>query len=131
MLVKNIKENLKKIAGRCLLTLTLAIFFIAPNIALAQQGVDTPVGFEDTAGLENTVITNEDSGIVLDTNTDLRIFIARIINVSFGLLGIVLLSLIIYGGWVYMTSEGDSDKVSRAKAILKNAAIGLLIILSS
>ncbi|MCB9798953.1 hypothetical protein H6758_04480 [Candidatus Nomurabacteria bacterium] len=63
--------------------------------------------------------------------TDIRITIARIIRVALGLLGIIALILIIYGGVRYMTAGGDDQKVQDAKKIMVNAAIGLAIILSA
>ncbi|WKZ24951.1 MAG: Ig-like domain-containing protein [Patescibacteria group bacterium] len=63
--------------------------------------------------------------------TDPRIIIARIIQIALGFLGILAVSLIIYAGFLWMTSKGDEEKVSKAKTILKNGVIGLVIILSS
>jgi len=62
---------------------------------------------------------------------DVRVVIARIIKVALGLIGTVMLVLIIYAGWLWMSSGGNSEQISKAKQILKNAAIGLAIILSS
>ncbi|MBU1629847.1 hypothetical protein KKD88_02100, partial [Patescibacteria group bacterium] len=38
--------------------------------------------------------------------TDPRVIATRIINISLGLLGIIMVSLILYGGFLYMTSAG-------------------------
>lgn len=62
---------------------------------------------------------------------DLRLVIARIINVALGFLGIVAVVLILYGGLVWMTSGGDEEKITKAENILVSAVIGLAIILSS
>lgn len=55
----------------------------------------------------------------------------KVINIFLGLLGIIAVSLIIYAGFLWMTAGGSEDKIAQAKKILKNSAIGLLIILSS
>jgi hypothetical protein len=60
---------------------------------------------------------------------DLRTIIARIIQVVFGVLGMVLLVIILYAGWLWMTSQGDEEKIMEAKNIIKNATIGLAIML--
>ncbi len=60
---------------------------------------------------------------------DLRTVIARIIQVVFGVLGMVLLVIILYAGWLWMTSQGDEEKIMEAKNIIKNATIGLAIML--
>lgn len=62
---------------------------------------------------------------------DIRITIAKIIRIVIGFLGIIAVGLIMYAGWLWMSSEGDEEKVNKAKLILKNAVIGLIIILSS
>ena len=56
---------------------------------------------------------------------------AAIIRVALGLLGIVFVILVIYGGFMYMTSSGEADKVKKAKNIILYAVIGLLIIFTA
>lgn len=63
--------------------------------------------------------------------TDIRLIIARIIQVALGLLGIVLVVLIMYAGFLWMTAGGNEEQITKAKAMLKNAVIGLVIILSA
>jgi len=64
-------------------------------------------------------------------DTDVRIIIARVINVALGLLGVIAVALIVYSGFLWMTSAGNPDRIKKAKAVMINAIIGLLIILSS
>jgi hypothetical protein len=65
------------------------------------------------------------------SDTDPWTIAARIIQVFLGFLGMLTVVLIIYGGWVYMTAGGDAEKINKAKQIIRNAAIGLLIIFAS
>ena len=65
------------------------------------------------------------------TKTDLSTTVGKIINGFLILLGIVFMILIIYGGFIYMTAGGDEQKITKAKDILKGAAIGMIIILSA
>lgn len=62
---------------------------------------------------------------------DPRTIVGRIINFVLSFLGLVVLVLVIYAGFLWMTSGGEEEKVRRAQNILKNAAIGLVIILSA
>ncbi|OGF25419.1 hypothetical protein A2331_01225 [Candidatus Falkowbacteria bacterium RIFOXYB2_FULL_34_18] len=57
--------------------------------------------------------------------------IGGLIGVFLSLLGIIFLVLIIYGGFIWMTSAGNETKVLKAKKILTNAVIGLIIVISS
>ena len=63
--------------------------------------------------------------------TDLLTVIGRIIQVFLGLLGVIALILILYAGFLWMTSQGNEEKVQKAQAIIKNAVIGLVICLAA
>lgn len=65
------------------------------------------------------------------TNQDIRFTIARIINISLSLLGIIVVVIIIYAGFEWMTAGGSEDKVASAKERITYAIIGLAIILSA
>lgn len=58
-------------------------------------------------------------------------FIGGIIKVILGMLGVALVVLIIYGGFIWMTSLGEAQKIEKAKNIIKSSIIGVVIILSS
>ena len=103
-----------KIAG--VWALLLAAIFLLSNFAWAAE-VETGLDYAADTGLSNT--------------QDIRVTIAKIIRIVIGFLGIVAVGLIMYAGWVWMTSEGNEEKIEQAKKILKNAVIGLIIILSA
>lgn len=53
------------------------------------------------------------------------------INSMLGLLGVVLVVLIIYAGFLWMTAGGSEEKIKKAKGILSNSIIGIVIILAA
>ncbi|MCK4539781.1 hypothetical protein KAU09_01350 [Candidatus Parcubacteria bacterium] len=57
--------------------------------------------------------------------------IGAIIGVFLSLLGVIFLILIMYGGFLWMTSGGKEEKVLIAKKTIENSIIGMIIILSS
>lgn len=59
---------------------------------------------------------------------DPRVIAARIIRIALGFLGIIALGIVLYGGFVWMTSSGNEEKLSKAKKILTSGVIGLVII---
>ncbi|MFA5644171.1 MAG: IPT/TIG domain-containing protein [Patescibacteria group bacterium] len=65
------------------------------------------------------------------SSKDPRTMVSRIINISLSVLGIVAIIIIIFGGFIWMMSEGNEEKVAQAKNILKAGIIGLAIILAS
>lgn len=62
---------------------------------------------------------------------DLRVTIGRIVRAALGFLGIVAVGIVLYGGYVYMTSGGNEDRVMEGRKIIINGVIGLAIILAS
>ncbi|MBT6691236.1 VWA domain-containing protein [Candidatus Parcubacteria bacterium] len=94
---------------------TLILGYLQVNKVLAQSDILGVNGMTDTVlgtrGIEDTV--------------------ASIINIVLGLLGIIAVVLIIYGGFLWMTSKGNTDQVQRAKMVIISAVIGLVIILSA
>lgn len=67
----------------------------------------------------------------VEGTTDLPVIIGRLINIALGFVGIILLVIIIYAGFLWMTAGGDADQVKKAQQWIKNAVIGLLIIAAS
>jgi hypothetical protein len=86
---------------------------------------DTKICVKDTFGV----------GQISDTvslgKEDIRVTIAKILRTALGLLGVIALGIVLYGGFLWMTAGGDEEKVGTAKKILVNGVIGLAIILSA
>jgi sorbitol-specific phosphotransferase system component IIBC len=57
--------------------------------------------------------------------------LGQVLNVILSLLGVILLILVIYSGFLWMTAQGNSPQVEKAKGILVNAVIGIIILVSS
>ena len=62
---------------------------------------------------------------------DIRIIAAYLVRVLLGFVGIILLGLLLYSGYNWMTAAGDSEKVTKAKTTISRAIIGLFIVLIS
>lgn len=65
------------------------------------------------------------------TATDPRVIATRIINISLSLLSFILLGVILYAGFLWMTAGGDEKQVQKAKDMIRNGIIGVIIILTS
>lgn len=63
--------------------------------------------------------------------TNPEIIIGRIIQAVLAALGVVFTLLIAYGGYLWMTAGGDSGKVDKAKGMIRNAIIGIVIVFLS
>ena len=62
---------------------------------------------------------------------DPKIFIVRLLRYSLGFLGVVALIMIIYGGFLMLTSGGNADAIKKAKCTIIWAAAGMAVILAS
>ncbi len=110
------KNTLKKIAlGAC-----SAAAVVLPLAVSAQTAADTSslvgLGYGTVFGLGSK---------------DVRETIGGIVRAFMGLLGVVAVILILFGGFKWMTSQGNEEKVSEAKKIIISGVIGLIIILSA
>lgn len=79
--------------------------------------------------VKNVQQTAQAAGVV--GGGDLIKIIGRIINVFLGTLGVVFLVLLLIAGYFWMTAGGDEAKIKKAKAYIRNAVIGLVIIVSA
>lgn len=60
---------------------------------------------------------------------DIREIVGRVINIILGFIGVIFLGLAIYGGFMYMTAAGNEEKTGKALSTIRNAVIGLLVVL--
>ncbi len=107
--------------------------YLAPVLGLVLAfglfGVD--VSLAANAGLND----DADNPSVIAGSTvwggSARSAVLTVINFFLFFLGILATAMIIYGGYLYMTSAGDDQKVESAKKILMYAAIGIIVVLLS
>lgn len=57
--------------------------------------------------------------------------ISYIIEMFLGLLGVIFLVLLIYGGFLWMTARGSEQQVEKAKEVIFSAVIGLIIVVAA
>jgi hypothetical protein len=81
-------------------------------------------------GVKDATGTDAGGCFTTDTNGDgsLAKIAQKIINIFSVIVGIVAVIMIIYGGFRYITSGGDSGRVGNAKNTLIYAIIGLIIV---
>ena len=64
-------------------------------------------------------------------NVSLESTVKNVLSVVFSIVGIIAVIMIIIGGVNYMTSQGDTQKIQKAKNIILYGIIGLVIALLS
>lgn len=90
-----------------------------------------PSPFANTSTMRRDVGTiANNAGLSSSGTATLPQIIGNIINIVLGFMGILLLVYLIYAGFLWMTST-DSKGPDKAKEMIKNAIIGLIIIVSA
>lgn len=105
------------------LFLTVISFVINVNYGKCELSVGT-----GSSGSTGSVTLNNPLG---SASTDPNVLIGKIINGALGIVGSIALVMFIYGGFVWMTAMGASDKVTKGKDIIIWASIGLIVIFSA
>jgi hypothetical protein len=86
--------------------------------------------FQSLHAQVNVGIDEIEASILL-SQTDPIVIAVRVINFILLFLGILAVGLVLWAGFLWMTSGGSEDKIDQAKKILKNGIIGLIIVLSA
>lgn len=85
------------------------------------------------AGAKDEMIKNlSDTGLASgqeNVKNDPITITISLVNTALGLVGLIAVVFIIYAGFLWMTAHGSSEQIEKAQGTLKNATIGLAIIL--
>ena len=111
------KKLLKNLAAFAIIAAFLVPVFALPALAQPDFGTDqVQLGLGDTLG---------------ETDQDPREIIGRFIKFALGFLGLIAVSIILIGGFKWMTSGGNEEKTGEAKKLLGAGVVGLIIVLAS
>ncbi len=111
--------------GVVVVALGLLLTLIAAPVdaqTLAQATINA-----NTTGLTATGTAAYGTG----TPVDLPSLIGRFISIAIFLSGLVVFLILIYGGFIWMTAQGDTDKVKKAQSMIAAAVIGLAVVMSA
>lgn len=112
---KTIKQFL--VVSSLMIAGLLLINAIGINLAMAQA-IDPQ---------DSPAIINQLSG----GQTGLRGIVLTIINFFLTFLGLLAVVMVIYGGFLYVSSGGNDESTGKAKKILLYAVVGIIIIIAS
>ncbi len=62
---------------------------------------------------------------------ELSTLVGNLISGALSILGVVLLILLVYGGYTWMMAQGNEEEVTKAKTIIRDAIIGLIVIMAA
>ncbi len=99
------------------------IILIAPHTLEAQ-------GLKDAFGKKSPLESVAGQAGVKDVDSVGKVS-GSIINTALSLVGLIFLLLMVYGGYLWMTARGEDDQVQKAQTIIRNAIIGLILVLAA
>ena len=112
-----------KISLSCILTLFCSTLIFS---AIATPVFAVPEGSVFT---EQLMTVGNQTGLESGGQATLEAKVGDIIKTFLGFLGIILVIVIIYAGFLWMTAGGNPEQVKKGQAWLKNGVIGIVIIL--
>jgi len=120
---KNLRTTIVSLfATAALLLVPLAV----PALAAADTTPDIQNSLCGGSGL--TVNSGGNCQTTSNGTQQVNHFIGTIVNVFTGIVGVVAVIMIVVGGFQYITSGGDSSKISTAKNTIIYAIIGLIFV---
>lgn len=104
--------------------------FAVPALALSSHVSAAPTEIQQglCSGADLKFGGDKTCGGGAANEKSLNDLIAKIINIVSVIVGIVAVIMIIYGGFKYITSGGDSGNVTGAKNTILYAIVGLIIV---
>ncbi|PIR12803.1 hypothetical protein COV49_04165 [Candidatus Falkowbacteria bacterium CG11_big_fil_rev_8_21_14_0_20_39_10] len=108
----------KKIISFTVLTF---LFFcvLAPTVLAVDTGLDTTA----EVGYGKTLFDSKIKG-----DKDISSIIGKIVGSLLAFIGVIFFVLIIYGGFMWMTAQGNEEQVNKAIEIMKQAIFGIIVV---
>ncbi|NUM25908.1 MAG: hypothetical protein HUU49_04850 [Candidatus Buchananbacteria bacterium] len=103
--------------------ITAALATLTPVLVLAQGG-DITQQMQNSLANVSLPSTNKDEGRV-------EVIVGKVIGAFLSIFGIIFMVLIIFGGYKWMMASGREEEISKAKATIRSAVIGLIIVLAA
>lgn len=117
--MKTLVSKISKNAGTILSAFALAFVVFMVGESVMAQNLINP---EDNPSAVSSATGGQGS---------FREIVLVIVNFILGFLGLVAVLFVIYGGFLYVTSAGNNEKVDQGKKIITYAVVGIVIILIS
>jgi len=105
---------------------SVVLFFPVLSLAQAPLGDDITKQFK-AAGTKGGIILADEKGNELDA----RVAVAEIIKSLLELVGVVFMVIILYAGYLRLTSHGEEERIKKSTSVAIAAGIGAIIIIFS
>jgi len=108
--------NMKK---TFLLAAVSLFLLLGGSPAGAESSSSDPIGIDKARGIDATV------------KSDFETTFTAFLNYFIGFLGLLVVAMFIYAGVIFVTAQGETEQIEKAKKIILWAVVGLLIVMLS
>jgi hypothetical protein len=127
-MTKKFSKTLARIIAGFTLIL-LPMMPVAAHAGTISQNIENSVGCGTTGNFATSGTTA--CGSTQSANSSVNQLLTDAVNIFSVVVGVVAVIMIIVGGFKYITSGGDSSKVSSAQSTILYAIIGLVVVVLS
>lgn len=122
------KPSRPEAVGRALARLCLvssALSFIAALLAATAEANALTTSLLDKVNIVRNVAWGPTA------QTSIGLIVGSVILTSLGLLGVIFVVLLTYGGFLWLTSAGEEERAKKARDLIVNSLIGILIVIAA
>ena len=129
MTLKNKKNNFKKYFGLLKYRVVSAVFFVSSIIILGPIKVFASPATDQA--LSDSISAKINLVDPLKSTTDLNGFIKNILDGVVLILTPVLVIMVVYSGYLFVSAQGKTEKLTEAKKALMYTLVGAAIVLGA
>lgn len=118
------QKERKKIKYLISLFLCFSLFFLSQNVSAGAPNLTD-------AFTQDGAMGDVAAGAGYNSQVTIESLVSTIVQTVLSILGVLFLILLIYGGILWMTDQGNTTQVDKAKKLITAAIVGLIIVLLS
>lgn len=114
--------------GRALARLALvtsALSFIAALLAATAEANALTTSLLDKVNIVRNVAWGPTA------QSSIGLIVGSVILTALGLLGVIFVVLLTYGGFLWLTSAGEEERANKARDLIVNSLIGIFIVIAA
>lgn len=108
--------------------ITFFVLFFSINLSLSNNPQSTGYGLNTTA---ERIDPFRDQVSQPQDGSFLQSRVGQVIGFVLSFVGVLFLILMIYAGLTWMTAGGNKEQVSKAKSLMINAVLGLIVVMGA
>ncbi|MBI4142772.1 hypothetical protein HY480_02775 [Candidatus Uhrbacteria bacterium] len=122
-------RSARTVAALALSTVWIGIAVLAlPSVVGAAPPAAPPAGNPFNAAVNEVGTARGEAQV---GSASLEEIIGKIIQGVLSLTGVIFFALMVYAGYLWMTAQGEEEKITKAKGILTSATIGFAVTLAA